>query len=589
MKLHNLKENGNIQHFNGVARPHLGELMIARGYINEDQLRIAQERQKIDGKLLGEELLYLQFINEEAMREVVSEVVGYKFIDLAGLVADAPALSLIPKNVAVNHTLFPLSFNQSTGELMIVAANPDDILARDAIAPFAIKASHMSGRRVTPIWYIAPSSAVLATINKFYDHELSIDGILRELESGKFDITSLSQAGVSYSHPIVRLTDVILSDAVGRGASDIHFEPEEQFLRIRYRIDGVLRQVRSLAKSNWMAILVRLKVLSSMNIAEARAPQDGRISLSLFGREIDFRAASHPTIHGENFVLRILDRKFGLVSLDKLGMTDSQIALLKRMLLRPEGILLVTGPTGSGKTTTLYSILSHLNNDGVNIMTLEDPVEYPLQLTRQTSISDAIKLDFLNGISSLMRQDPDIILVGEIRDHGTAEMALRAAMTGHQVFSTLHTNSAIGSIPRLHDLGIIADMFASNIIGVIAQRLLRKLCSACKIGYKPDSNERSILGIGHEEEVFFFRAAGCQECDHLGYKGRLAIMEILRFDQGLIELVSRNAGLNEIVEYAREHHFTTLIDDGIRRVREGLTSFNEVIRVVDFSERMSEQ
>ncbi len=571
-----------------IARQRIGELLIARGQINDDQLRIALQRQKNDNKPLGEELLNLHFITESAMREAISEAAGYKSIDLTGFVANAAALALIPKPVALRHTVFPISFDPLQGYLELVAANPDDILARDGIAPFLLQAGKQAERRILTAWRIAHSAEVLAAIDKFYDHELSIEGILFELESGELDLNALTQAGVSYSHPIVRLTDALIADAVSRSASDIHFEPEEQFLRIRYRIDGVLRPVRSLAKSNWMAILVRLKVLSGMNIAETRAPQDGRISLSLFGRQIDFRTASHPTIHGENFVLRILDRKLGIVSLDRLGMTETQLNLLERMLERPEGILLVTGPTGSGKTTTLYSILNHLNNDGVNIMTLEDPVEYPLPLTRQTSISETVKLDFSNGIRSLMRQDPDIILVGEIRDHDTAEMALRAAMTGHQVFSTLHTNSALGSISRLHDLGIVDDMFASNLIGIIAQRLVRKLCPLCKEGYTPDRSERRLMGLSADEVITIFRPVGCQECEKQGYKGRLAIMEILRFDRGLIELVSRRAGLKEITDYVLNHHFQPLVEDGIRRVRESLTSLNEVRRVVDFSERMSE-
>jgi|APCry1669189101_1035198.scaffolds.fasta_scaffold00073_4 type II secretory ATPase GspE/PulE/Tfp pilus assembly ATPase PilB-like protein len=571
-----------------LLRQRIGETLIARGQINDDQLRIALQRQKNDNKPLGEQLLDLHFITDEAMREAVSEAAGYKSIDLAGFVANAPALALIPKPVALKHTLFPVSFDPTTAHLDIVAANPDDILARDAIVPLLFKASQVTGQRIIPTWHIAPSADVLAAIDKFYDHELSIEGILFELEGGELDLNALTQTGVSYSHPIVRLTDALLSDAVSRSASDIHFEPEEQFLRIRYRIDGVLRPVRSLAKSNWMAILVRLKVLSGMNIAETRAPQDGRVSLSLFGRQIDFRAASHPTIHGENFVLRILDRKSGIVSLEKLGMTDVQLTLLKRMLERPEGILLATGPTGSGKTTTLYSILNHLNNDEVNIMTLEDPVEYPLPLTRQTSISETVKLDFSNGIRSMMRQDPDIILVGEIRDHDTAEMALRAAMTGHQVFSTLHTNSALGAIPRLHDLGIIDDMFAANLIGIIAQRLVRRLCPLCKAAYAPDAVERRLMCLSDIEEITLFRPVGCPDCENQGYRGRLAIMELLRFDHGMTELVSRRASTKEVSDYAMAHRFTPLIEDGIRRVREGLTSLNEVRRVVDFSERMAE-
>ncbi len=563
----------------------IGEILIARGQLNNDQLHIALQRQKHSHKLLGDELLDLNFISEDTLRSAVSEATGYNALDLSGLIANASALSLIPKNIAIKHILFPVSFDPLNATLEIVASNPDDILAHDAIAPFLLQAAQLSNRRVIPEWHIATTAEVLAAIEKFYNHELSIDGILFELESGEFDLNALSQSGASYSHPVVRLTDALISDAVSCGASDIHIEPEEQFLRIRYRIDGVLRQIRALPKTNSTAILVRLKVMSNMNIAETRAPQDGRISLSLFGRQIDFRTASHPTIHGENFVLRILDRKQGIVSLDKLGITATQLELLKRMLKRPEGMLLVTGPTGSGKTTTLYSILNHLNNDGVNIMTLEDPVEYPLPLTRQTSISETVKLDFSNGIRSLMRQDPDIILVGEIRDRETAEMALRAAMTGHQVFSTLHTTSAIGSISRLHDLGIIDEFFASNLIGIIAQRLVRKLCPKCKQGYEPDAEERMMTDIPADEEILFFRPTGCPACDYQGYRGRLAIMEILRFDQGLIELVTRRAGLKELSDYLTTRGYIPLAEDGIRRVREGLTSLTEVCRVVDFSDR----
>src|SRR5258705_3421396 len=268
--------------------------------------------------------------------------------------------------------------------------------------------------------------------------------------------------GDEYSQPVVRLISALLADAVERGASDIHFGPEQSCLRIRYRIDGVLRQIRSLHRTYWPARAVRIKVMAKMNIAETRAPQDGRISLTLTGRQVDFRVASQATTHGENIVLRILDRQKGIVALDALGLETSQLALLKKMIARPEGIILVTGPTGSGKTTTLYSVLNHINSDAVNIMTLEDPVEYPMTLIRQTSVSEASKLDFANGIRAMMRQDPDAILVGEGRDEETAEMAFRAAMTGHQVYTTLHTNSAVGAIPRLLDIGSVPDIMAAD-------------------------------------------------------------------------------------------------------------------------------
>jgi type II secretory ATPase GspE/PulE/Tfp pilus assembly ATPase PilB-like protein len=333
-------------------------------------------------------------------------------------------------------------------------------------------------------------------------------------------------------------------------------------------------------------MVVRMKVMSGMNIAETRAPQDGRISLRLSGRPIDFRVASHPTTHGENLVLRILDRQKGIVPIDQIGLDDLALNTLRNIIAKPEGIVLVTGPTGSGKTTTLYSVLQHVNTESVNIMTLEDPVEYPIPLIRQSSVNEAAKLDFASGIRSMMRQDPDIILVGEIRDHPTAEMAFRAAMTGHQVYSTLHTNSAIGAIPRLLDIGILPDILAGNIIGIVAQRLIRTLCPHCKYSYRPDNTERKILGLSHTDDTTLYRAAGCDLCHHQGYKGRRAIMEIFKMDSDIDDLVSRRASMRDLKQCALEKGFRPLAQDGIRRVIQGQTSIAEVSRVVDLTDRM---
>ena len=378
----------------------------------------------------------------------------------------------------------------------------------------------------------------------------------------------------------------LLADAVERGASDVHFEPEQNFLRIRYRIDGVLRQIRSLHKTYWPAMAVRIKVMAKMNIAETRAPQDGRISLTLTGRAVDFRVASQATSHGENVVLRILDRQKGIVPLDGLGLEKNQLELLKKMIARPEGIILVTGPTGSGKTTTLYSVLNHINSDGLNIMTLEDPVEYPMTLIRQTSVNEAAKMDFANGIRSLMRQDPDIILVGEIRDEDTATMAFRAAMTGHQVYSTLHTNSAIGAIPRLLDIGIVPDVLSGNIIGIVAQRLMRRLCKHCKQPYEASAADCKLLGVDVGKAPTLHRSVGCDQCDFQGYKGRLAILEILKFDPEFDEMIAHRATTRELLKAAISRGFKTLADDAIRRALDGNTALDEVLRVVDLTDRM---
>jgi len=294
-----------------------------------------------------------------------------------------------------------------------------------------------------------------------------------------------------------------------------------------------------------------------------------------------------PTTHGENVVLRILDRQKGIVPLERLNLEESQLELLKLMIARPEGIIMVTGPTGSGKTTTLYSILNHINSDGVNIMTLEDPVEYPMTLIRQTSVAEAAKLDFANGIRAMMRQDPDVILVGEVRDEETAEMAFRAAMTGHQVYTTLHTNSAVGAIPRLLDIGIVPDIMAGNIIGIIAQRLVRKLCRTCRQSYDPDVKERRLLGLTPTEAAALFRSVGCEQCDYQGYRGRVSILEILKMDPAIDELVARRATAREILTAARAKGFITLAEDGIRLVRAGVTSVDELMRVADLTDRMA--
>ncbi len=555
-------------------------MLVAKGVISEDQLRIAMQEQGSTHQPLGRLLVRLGFLSEATIRDVLSENLGQESVDLSTVIVDPAALALIPKDVARRYQLLPLSVDKAARVLTIVIADPDNIIALDQLRALLKDEYHL-------ITQLASESDILRGIDQYYGFELSIDGILHEIEPGEMEYQSLQSGVNEFSQPVVRLIDALLTEAVQRGASDIHFEPESSFLRIRYRIDGVLRQMRSLHKSFWPAMVVRMKVISGMNIAETRAPQDGRISLRLSGRPIDFRVASHPTTYGENFVLRILDRQKGIVPLSQTGLDESALNMLKMIISKPEGIVLVTGPTGSGKTTTLYSVLSHVNTESVNIMTLEDPVEYPISLIRQTSINEAAKLDFASGIRSMMRQDPDIILVGEIRDHPTAEMAFRAAMTGHQVYSTLHTNSAIGAIPRLLDIGILPDIMAGNIIGIIAQRLVRVLCKECKYPYIPDAMERKLLGIPVHQDITLYRAAGCDSCNHQGYKGRMAIMELLKMDYDLDDLVSRRASTRQLRELALSKGFRPLAMDGIRRIQQGITSLAEVSRVVDLSDRVN--
>lgn len=558
----------------------LGEQLISKGVISEDQLRIALTEQKRSGTPIGKLLINLGFVTEATIREVLSETFNQQSTDLTNIVGDAHAIRLIPKDVAKRYRVFPIVFDRRQNTLMLAMADTNNIVALDQIS-----ATLGKGVVITPM--LASESDIIKAIDQYYGFELSIDGILQEIETGEISYQSLASISDEYSQPLVRLMDALLADAVQQGASDIHFEPEEFFLRIRYRIDGILRQIRSLHKTYWPAMAVRLKVMSNMNIAETRAPQDGRISIMFSGRQIDFRASAQPTTHGENVVLRILDRQKGIVPLDSLGLGDSELTLLKLMIARPEGIILVTGPTGSGKTTTLYSILSHINTESVNIMTLEDPVEYPMSMIRQTSVNESAKLGFASGIRSMMRQDPDVILVGEIRDAETAEMAFSAAMTGHQVYSTLHTNSAIGAIPRLLDIGILPDILAGNIIGVVAQRLVRKLCPHCKVAHEADEVERKLLGLAADEApVTIYRSTGCERCDFQGYRGRLAIMEILKLSGDMDDLIARRATPRELKKLALASGFRPLVEDGVRRVLDGSTSIDEISRVVDLTERL---
>ncbi len=557
----------------------IGQLLVSKGVISEDQLRIAVQEQHKNHQPIGSLLVRLGFLSEATIRDVLSENLGTESVDLSTVIIDSAAIALIPKDVARRYQLLPLSVDQLNKHLILAIADPNNILALDQVRALLRGEYQLTTQ-------VASESDIVRAIDQYYGFELSIDGILHEIEPGDMEYQTLNQGVTEFSQPVVRLIDALFTEAVQQGASDIHFEPESSFLRIRYRVDGVLRQVRSLHKSFWPAMVVRMKVMSGMNIAETRAPQDGRMSLRLSGRPIDFRVASHPTTHGENLVLRILDRQKGIVPISHLGLPEDALNTLKLIIAKPEGIILVTGPTGSGKTTTLYSILNHVNTESVNIMTLEDPVEYPIPLIRQSSVNEAAKLDFASGIRSMMRQDPDIILVGEIRDHPTAEMAFRAAMTGHQVYSTLHTNSAIGAIPRLLDIGILPDIMAGNIIGIVAQRLVRVLCPHCKYSYQPDHTEKLLLGIHPQEHVTLYRAAGCDLCYHQGYKGRMAIMELLKLDSDLDDLIAHRASIRELRHIAQEKGFRTLAMDGIQRVLEGITSLSEVARVVDLTDRM---
>lgn len=571
--------------------PRLGERLIAQGLLSADQLAIALHEQKslqashapasrTTGKSLplGEWLMRLGFIDQQQLQQTLAQTLGHASIELKQVVADPQALALVPKQFAQRHCLFPVRLESACKELVIACADPDDIIATDQLHSLLAASAH------TAVLRLASRQEILAAIERCYGHELSIDGILHELEGGELDPASINLPDQGYSHPVVRLVDALLADACLQGASDIHFEPEAQFLRLRLRIDGVLRQQRVLHLRYWPALLVRLKLMAGMNIAENRAPQDGHFSLTVAGRSIDFRCALQPIMHGENLVIRILDRQRAIVAIDDLGMNHNQRHSLAQMLARPEGLILICGPTGSGKTTTLYSILSHLDSEAVNIMTLEDPVEYPLPRLRQTSLSDAIKLDYASGIRSLLRQDPDILLVGEIRDADTANMALRAALTGHLVFATVHSNSALRTLPRLLELGLSAELLAGNLIGIISQRLVRRLCPHCRQAVAPTTRQARLLRLHDQGASQVYQPGACPHCQQQGYRGRSAMYEILRCSPRFDDLLSQRAPLSLLQQQLLSEHHSGLAVDGLRLIADGTTSFAEVARLVDLDE-----
>ncbi len=554
----------------------LGELLVSSGVITQDQLQIALREQRSSGERLGEIIVRLGFASHDAITKHLATARGVEWIDLKGIIPIPQALALLPKHIAIRANAFPVAYDEEDNILLIAISDIYDVVAIDLIR------RHLAGKVLTE-FRLASKDEISEAINRSYGHELNIDNILHELETGSIDLVTLTSSLEDYKHPVVRLADLLLADAVLNDASDIHFEPEAHQLRIRYRIDGVLHTIRLLHLNFWPPLCTRLKIMSGMDIAEMRAPQDGRITLPVAGRLIDFRCSTQPTIHGENFVLRVLDKKRAIISLDALGLESSQLSLLKLMLQRPEGLLLVTGPTGSGKTTTLYAMLNHLNHDGVNIMTLEDPVEYAIGLVRQTQIGQASKIDFSSGIRSLLRQDPDIIMLGEIRDPDSAAMAFRAAMTGHMVLSTLHTNSALRALPRLTNLGLSHDIMAGNIIGILGQRLVRKLCRCAK-PRPANREEQALFRLIKRDVDVVYEPSGCPLCKNTGYKGRTVVMEIVFCTQEIDDMILSGAKITEIEREAEKHGFTPMAYSGLKLVADGTTTLDELKRVVNLTE-----
>ncbi len=564
---------GNDEGDDDLGKGRMGERMVAMGLITDDQLNVALQEKKISGKMLGEILVDLGFIEEDALTLFLAESSGFGVFDPRNTIVDGEVLALLEKPVAVQHNVLPISMDENS--ILVAMSDPYDVVALDTLRRFLPKS-----KQIKPM--VTTASILSDAIDASYGYASSIKDILAELEEGKEqkDVASLSEKE-AYSHPIVRLVNALVFDAVKIGASDLHFEPEENFVRLRYRLDGVLFTAQILHKQHWNGISQRIKIMSEMNIADKLSPQDGRFNLNIGGREADFRVSSLPTVHGENIVLRVLDKSASIMPLGDLGFSEENMQKIKSASSKPEGIIIVTGPTGSGKTTSLYSMLNEINDVEVNIQTLEDPVEYSLPMIRQTHVREGV-LEFADGIKALLRQDPDIIFIGEVRDKTTAEMALKAAMTGHQVYTSLHTNDSFGAIPRLLDLGMKPGMLAGAIIAVFAQRLARRLCS-CKQEHIPSAAECEILGVdsGSPPKIYKANPEGCPTCAHKGYKGRVAVVEILSFDEDLDAMVADNVSKSELKVAAVKKGFKSMKDDGILKVLEGVTDLASLAKVVD--------
>lgn len=557
------------------SRGRIGDRLVAMGVITKEQLNVALQEKKISGKMLGEILVNLGFITEDTLTSFLSESTGFEVFNPKLTVIDGNALSLISKELAIKHQILPVSLEGSYAH--VAMADPYDIVAMDVLRRFLPK-----GMTIRPM--VATPSVVSDAIDAAYGYASKVSDILKEIEGANkkdLDVVGLSEEE-AFTHPIVRLVNALISEAVKMKASDLHFEPEENFVRLRYRVDGDLFTVQILHKQHWNAIAQRLKLMATLNIADKLTPQDGRINMNVGGREVDFRVSSLPTVWGENIVMRVLDKSSSIRPLSTLGFSEHNMKLIKRAQERPEGIIIVTGPTGSGKTTSLYSMLNEINTVDVNIQTMEDPVEYSIPMIRQTPVREGI-LEFADGIRALMRQDPDIIFIGEIRDGTSATMALQAAMTGHQVYTTLHTNDSFGAMPRLFDLGMVPGMIAGNIIAVFAQRLVRTLCPNCKVPHTPNEEECKILGVDHQSppQIYNARSGGCEICAGAGYKGRVAVAEILFFDEELDEVVARGGNKIELKNIAVRKGFKSMKDDGILKVLEGKTTLDALSKVVD--------
>ncbi|MFN3286361.1 MAG: type II secretion system ATPase GspE, partial [bacterium] len=559
-----------------VRREALGGILVRMGLLNETQLQQALEIQARTGERLGRILVRMGLISEEDLAKAIGVQWGYPYVSLGNTPVDPDVVRLVPQHIASRHKV--LAFGRNGDRLLVALVDPLNLLALDDVR--LVTGMDVEAR-------ITTEDELMQAINKYY-HVGSIfeQAVATEEEAAEEEVSIDRLREMVDEAPVVKLVNVILDQAIREGASDIHIEPHRNGLHVRYRIDGVLHDVMSPPKNLKAALTSRIKIVANLDIAERRRPQDGRIHLKVDGREIDLRVSTLPTMFGEKVVMRILDQSNALISLNRLGMASDVQAQWEELSSKPYGMILVTGPTGSGKTTTLYATLSKINTLDKNIITVEDPVEYQLPRINQVQVNPKAGLTFATGLRSILRQDPDVIMVGEIRDRETAEIAVQAALTGHLVLSTLHTNDAPSAFTRLIDMGIEPFLITSSVIGVLAQRLARTICPKCKESYRPprEAVRRLSEELAEEQDLVLYRGAGCEFCRQTGYKGRTGVYELLVVTDRIRERVVRRASANEIRDVARSEGFRTMRDDGIRKVLEGVTTIEEILRVVYVTE-----
>ncbi|MGN6243398.1 MAG: GspE/PulE family protein [Motilibacteraceae bacterium] len=551
----------------------LGDILLEGGLVSEDQLVGAYEEQQRQGRSLGRVLVDSGVLTEAQLVAALATQIGLRFVELTDYAVDGSAIGRVPGTVARRHTALPIGFEE--GRLLVAMADPANVFAIDDLRS-------ITGMEVRAV--VATRGDVLAAIDRFYRADSDLDDLTSVLDAQAEDEDDLSKVKeIVEDAPIVKYVNLLITQAIQDRASDIHLEPTEHDLRVRFRIDGVLHEVMRSPKAIQSGVISRLKIMADINIAERRIPQDGRLSVNAHGKKVDLRVATLPTVWGEKVVMRILDNSTARLDLADLGFSPSNYDRYSVSFTKPYGMILVTGPTGSGKSTTLYATMNIVSRPEINVITVEDPVEYRLPGINQVQTNQKAGLTFAAALRSILRSDPDVVLIGEIRDHETGQIAVEAALTGHLVLSTLHTNDAPSAVTRLTEMGIEPFLVGSALDCVLAQRLARRLCSKCKEPYTPTPEQ--LLSTRYpwqdgEELPELFRPVGCSVCAKTGYKGRLALHEVMPVTEEIERLCVERASASAVGEVAREQGMITLRNDGMDKVRQGVTSIDEILRVV---------